>query len=361
MSDAAVGVDPVDGNGVGGTGAECGGHPGGQREQSQRIGYRFRWEDACHLGESASGHHRRTGSRGNTGALTGAGGGGRHCEDVAGGVSGREPTNFHFQASGRPSDPRLGEDPGALSPDMGHGEFQRNHHLATDIERSGATRAGPDHVLGKSEIRQGKNHPEVRGATQARQICGQRDGLGMRVGIDGIDAQTGEVGLPYCRHAAGFELTHGLEFTVEEQRNVIHHREDSVFDHGGTFVRLAAVDVHDVDAVNSVEESVGSHRGEEIGQAGGVAHADQGRYAGGLGGWRHPQHGLSWGQVVADIDVGHPCADRGPKQRRTKIVERPDAVEHAVCAGDHINDIGGVARIHAYCPDVSARSLGICC
>ncbi len=204
--------------------------------------------------------------------------------------------------------------------------------MLADPHRLLTARAGAHQVLRAPEVCEREDRPEVRHPGQRREVPGQRDRLRVGVREDRHWPHIAEVELPYVHLPVRLQLVDLDESAVDVQRDRIGHRMDAVLDDRGAFLRLAAVDVHDVDAADLVEKLLGAQPGEHVGQPGGVAHPDQSGHPGRPGSRVHVKHDPGGREVVADVDVVHAGRNRGLQNGRPEAVEGPDAVEHHIRA-----------------------------
>ncbi|MEZ5142707.1 MAG: hypothetical protein R2726_09355 [Acidimicrobiales bacterium] len=173
----------------------------------------------------------------------------------------------------------------------------------------------------------------------------QRDGLGVRVRVDGEGADVAEVGLLHELGTTGLEQPHVAQLAVDEDGHVVGHRMDAVLDDGRALVGLAAVDVHDVDRGDGVEQVVGAVAGEHVGQPRRVPDPDDRADARFTGGLVEVELGEGGVEVVAHVDEVDTGPDRRRQHRRAEPVEGPDAAHRHVGASEHRGERGRVRGV----------------
>ena len=286
-------------------------------------------------GDLSTRHHHSACGGGYAGAFAGARRLRREREDEAVGLTAGNAIDHHLEAAAGAGDAGLAEQLITAREDVGDGKVDGHHGLPVDHHRLVAAGARADHVLCQVEVGEGEDDAEVGCTLEAREEGGQRDGLGVGIGVDGEGSDVAEGGLDGGRLTALFELPHMLELAVEEERDLVEHGEDSVLDDGCALLGFAAMDVHDVDAFDLLHQHGGAERDEEVGEARRVAHADEGGHAGGLGVGVEREHLARGGEVIADVDVAHLGGDGGAQDGRAELVEGAHAVEDAVGARHH--------------------------
>ena len=170
-------------------------------------------------------------------------------------------------------------------------------------------------------------------------------------------ANTGKVDLTHMARPVVVELMDLDELSVDEQRHRVDHGVNAVLEHRGTLACFAAVYVADLGRVQLVQELFGAHLDEDVGKAGRVAHADQGRDSGRPCVFVKCHHGPGGVEVIADVHVVHPGLDGGGQGGWTEPVEGSDTVEHHVGLAEERHQCCLVGDVHGRRPQARIAEL----